>query len=103
MVRACNFHAPTGRETLRGLVGRKGLEWYFPAVEQVRFLASKEVIGLSGQLSCKTREYKEHLNGVAACCRLCGLLYLGESPGSLMINLLVRARRQPLWADWHLL
>ena len=43
----------------------------------------------------KTWEYKEHLNGGAACCRLCGQLYSGESLGYLMINLLVRARRQP--------
>ena len=34
---------------------------------------------------------------------ICGQLYLGEGLGSLMINLLVRARRQPLWGDWHLL
>ena len=34
----------------------------------------------------------KHLNGGAACCRLCGQLYLGESLGSLMINLPVRAR-----------
>ena len=53
MVRACNSHAPAGSDTLRGLVGRKGLEWYFPAVGQVRFLASQKVIGLSGRLSCK--------------------------------------------------
>ena len=103
MVRACNSHAPTGSDTLRGLVGRKGLEWCFPAVGQVRFLASQEVIGLSGRLSCKTWEYKEHLNGGAACWSLCGQLYLGASLGSLMINLLARARRQPLWGDWHLL
>ena len=30
-VRACNSHAPPGSDTLRSLVGRKGLEWYFPA------------------------------------------------------------------------
>ena len=47
------MHAPMGSDTLRGLVGRKDLEWYFPAVGQVRFLASQEVIGLSGRLSCK--------------------------------------------------
>ena len=46
-------HTPMGSDTLRGLVGRKGLEWYFPAVGQVRFLASQGVIGLSGRLSCK--------------------------------------------------
>ena len=43
MVRACNSHAQTGSDTLRGLVRWKGLEWYFPAVGQVRFLASQEV------------------------------------------------------------
>ena len=53
MVRACNSHAPAGSDTLRGLVGRKGLEWYFPAVGQVSFLASQKVIGLSGWLSYK--------------------------------------------------
>ena len=93
MVRACNSHAPAGSDTLRGLVGRKGLKWYFPGVGQVRFLASQKVIGLSGRLSINW-EYKEHLNGGAL-----GQLYLGESLGSLMINLLVRARRQPLWGD----
>ena len=51
----------------------------------------------------KTWEYKEHLNGGVACCRP-ESAYLGESLGfSLMINLLARARRQPLWGDWHLL
>ena len=53
MVRACNSHAPAGSDKLRGLIGRKGLEWYLPAVGQVRFLASQEVIGISGRLSCK--------------------------------------------------
>ena len=101
MVRACNSHAPTGSDTLRGFVGRKGLEWYFTAVGQVRFLASQDVmVFLVGCHVSKTWEYKEHLNGSAACCRLCGQLYLGESLGSLT---LVRARRQPLWGDWHLL
>ena len=91
MVRACNLHAPKGSDTLRGLVGKKGFEWYFLDVGQVRFLAIQEVTGLSGQLSCcKTWEYKEHLNRGAACCKLCGQLYLGESLGFLMINLLVR-------------
>ena len=45
--------APMGSDTLRGLVGKLGLEWYFQAVGQVRFLASQGVTGLSGQLSCK--------------------------------------------------
>ena len=99
MVRACNLHAPTGSDTLRGLVRKRGFEGNFPAVGQVRLLASQEVISLSGRLSCKTW----HLNEGAACCRLCGQLYLGESQGFLMINLLVKARRQPLWGDWHLL
>ena len=44
-----------------------------------------------------------HLNGGAARCKLCGQLYLGESLGSLMINLLVRARQPPSWGDWCLL
>ena len=91
MVRACNSHAPTGSEILRGLLGQKGFQWYFPTVGQVRFLASQEVTGVFGRLSCK----QDHLNGGAACCRLCGQLYLGDSPGSLMINLLIRVRRQP--------
>ena len=68
MVRACNSYAPTGSDTLSDLVGKKDFEWYFQAVGQVRFLASQEVIGLSGRLSCKTWEYKEHLNG--RCCLL---------------------------------
>ena len=64
MVRACNLHAPTGSDTLRGLVGKKGLEWYFPAVGQVRFLASQEVIGLSGHCHVsKTWEYLNDLMG----------------------------------------
>ena len=53
MVRTCNSHAPAGSDTLRGLVGRKSLEWYFPTVGQIRFLARQKVIGLSGLLSCK--------------------------------------------------
>ena len=62
MVRACNLHALTGNDalnglvgndTLKGLVGKKGFEWHFPAVGQVRYLASQDVIGLSGLLSCK--------------------------------------------------
>ena len=53
MVRAYNLHAPTGSDTLRGLVEKKSLEWYFPAKGQARFLASQEVIGLSGRLSYK--------------------------------------------------
>ena len=53
MVTACNSHAPAGSDTLGGLVGKKGLEWYFPAVGQVRFLASQQRIGLSGWLSSK--------------------------------------------------
>ena len=81
---------------------KKGFEGNFPEVGQVRFLASQEVIDLSGRLSCKTWEYKGHLNRGAACCRHCGQLYLGESLGFLMINLLVRARQQPLWGDWYL-
>ena len=52
MVRASQLHAPMGSDTLGCLEGRKGLQWYFPAVGRVRFLASQEVIGLSGQLSC---------------------------------------------------
>ena len=53
MARACNSHALPGSDTLRGSVGRKGLEWYFLAVGQVRFLAAQEVIDLSGRLSYK--------------------------------------------------
>ena len=34
----------------------------------------------------KTWEYKEHLNGGVACCRLCGQLYLGETLGFPMIK-----------------
>ena len=81
-----------GSDTLRGLVGRKRLEWYFPAVGQARFLASQEGDWSFwfGYHVSETWEYREHLNGGTACCRLCGQLYLGESLGFLVINLLVR-------------
>ena len=74
---------------------------YLPAVGQIRFLASQEVFGLSDLASCKTWKYKGHLNGGAACCRLHGQLYSGETPGSLMIKLLIGEREQASWGDWH--
>ena len=85
-------HAPAGSDTLRGLVG-KSVEWYFPAVGQ----GWKR----GGRLS--PGNTKSIWMGVLL---VAGSesAYLGESLGfSLMINLLARAKRQPLWGDWHLL
>ena len=98
-VRACNWHYTcTSRQWHTQGFGRKKCRVVLPS-RGPRLEKRREGCHVS-----KTWEYKEHLN--RGCCFLQALnqpTWVRAWVFSLMINLLARERRQPLWGDWHLL